>query len=214
MGKRSDRDQHSRDQQLGERHHRNDMPSDTHSPENPEEDMSDNVVPMNNAIDFAPAADEQPPVPATPLEATLYQMRSIDRNFNPDAFAGQAEVAYEAIVTAFAKGDRQVLADLLSEEVYNNFMAAIDAREEAGEVMSTDLLSLKSAEITDAQLQGRNAEITVRFETEMISVTRDEDGEVVSGDPNPHVVREFWTFARDLKSRNPNWLLITTKSAD
>lgn len=177
------------------------------------DDSSDNVVPMNENVTIEPSR-EPSPFADTPLNNTLRQIHQIDKNFNPDTFASQAEQAYEAIVLAFANGDRATLKDLLSEEVFNNFEAAIDAREKAEETMSTDILSINSSEIEDAKLYSKEAEITVCFETEMISVTKDQDGVVVNGDPHPHVIKEHWTFARNLKSRNPNWFLITTKSAD
>ncbi len=175
------------------------------------EDPIDNVVPMKDDMnkDFEITSNV-----STPLAATLRQIHDIDHNFNPDAFPSQAEMAYEAIVLAFANGDKKTLEELLSEEVYKNFSSAIDARNAAGEEMSTDILSIKSSEISDAVLEGKDAEVTVRFETDMISMTKDAEGVVVSGDPHPHIVREQWTFARKLKSRNPNWLLITTKRAD
>ena len=177
----------------------------------PEAD-EDNIVPLNDDIDIKPR--DPLPISNTPLAATLRKIHEVDNSFNPDAFPGQAEMAYESIVLAFANGDRRTLEDLLSEDVYKNFVDAIDARNLAGEVMTTELLDIVSSEITDAEITGRDAEVTIRFESEMISMTKNEEGVVVSGDPHPHTVRELWTFSRHLKSRNPNWLLITTKSAD
>jgi len=174
------------------------------------DELLENVVPLKEGVDIEP----QNAIHQTPMARTLRDIHHIDRNFNPDTFASQAEMAYEAIVEAFAKGDKGVLENLLSEEVYNNFSSAIDARINAQEEMTTDILSINLSEVTDAELTGSDAEITVRFETDMISVTKDEDDVVVSGDLHPHIVKEFWTFARDVKSRNPNWLLITTRSAE
>ncbi len=172
---------------------------------------ADNVIPMNDQVDIAPQSIDYG---NTPLSRVLHDIHLIDRNFDPGIFASQAESAYEAIVMAFASGDRNTLKDLLSEEVYNNFDSSILDREKQNLEMSTDILSVHSAEIDDAILNGRDAEVTVRFETEMISLTKDSDGVVVSGDPHPHTVKELWTFSRDLGSRNPNWLLITTRSAE
>lgn len=172
---------------------------------------ADNVIPLNDQVDIAP---QSLPYDNSPKGAVLRQIHELDRNFDPDAFPSQAEAAYEAIVIAFAAGDRNTLKDLLSEEVYNNFDRSITDRENADYKMSTDILSVMSAQLEDAALQGREAEVTIRFETEMISQTKDPDGVVVNGDPHPHIVKELWTFARDLKSRNPNWLLITTRGVD
>ncbi|MBL4740145.1 MAG: Tim44/TimA family putative adaptor protein [Sneathiella sp.] len=175
------------------------------------DEVADNVVAINDRID-APRADL--PFDNSPKGRALQDIHSADRNFDPDAFAGQAVQAYEAIVLAFASGDRSTLQNLLSEEVYNNFERSITDREDANQVMNTDILSVNNAEVEDATLSGSDAEITVRFETEMISQTQDEEGVVVNGDPHPHVVKELWTFARNLSSSNPNWLLITTRRVD
>ncbi len=182
----------------------------TKSSKQEKEDGPDNVIPMNDQVDIAP---QGLPIDNSPKGQVIREIHEIDRNFNPDTFASQAEAAYEAIVIAFANGDRATLQDLLSEEVYNNFDRTITDREKSDLTMSTEILNVFSSEIDDASLQGKEAEVTVRFETEMISQTKDQDGVVVNGDPHPHTVKELWTFARDLKSRNPNWLLITTRSA-
>ncbi|WP_334130043.1 Tim44/TimA family putative adaptor protein [Sneathiella sp.] len=152
--------------------------------------------------------------PDTPLHRTFSEIRRLDRNFDPVTFVQGAQAAYEAIVIAFARGDRPTLKMLLSDTVYESFDASITTREERQETMSTDIVAIRGAEITDASLQGRDAEITVRFDAEMITMTKDREGVVVAGDPQPHMVHELWTFARDLKSRNPNWLLIATRRAD
>jgi len=176
-----------------------------------DDEIADNVIAMNDRIDAPRAAL---PIDNSPKGRALQDIHTADRNFNPDAFPGQAVQAYEAIVLAFAGGDRSTLKSLLSEEVYNNFERSITDREASSQVMNTDILSVNTAEVEEATLLGSEAEITVRFETEMISQTQDEDGVVVSGDPHPHIVKELWTFSRNLRSSNPNWLLITTRKVD
>ncbi|MEH6404383.1 MAG: Tim44/TimA family putative adaptor protein [Sneathiella sp.] len=173
--------------------------------------LSDNVIAINDSID---APDTNIPVDNSPKGRALQDIQSADRNFDADAFPGQAVQAYEAIVLAFAEGDRSTLQNLLSEEVYNNFEGSIIDRDASNHTMNTDILSVDVAEIDDATLMGSEAEITIRFEAEMISQTQDEEGVVVNGDPHPHTVKELWTFARNVRSTNPNWLLITTRKVD
>jgi predicted lipid-binding transport protein (Tim44 family) len=175
-------------------------------------DEDGNVIPMNDTIDLAPPRPRLEDLP--PAMQTLWKMHEIDRNLDPDNFASQAEMAYEAIVVGFANGDKSTLSDLLEKDVYDSFEGAIDARADAGEEMTTDILSVLKSEVIDATLNGRDAEITVHFETEMISMTKDSDGVVVNGDPHPHIVREDWTFNRRLGSNNPNWLLSATRGSD
>ena len=51
--------------------------------------------------------------------------------------------------------------------------------------------------------------------SEQINVTRDADREVVDGDPNSvATVTDIWTFARNTRSRDPNWTLVATDSSN
>ncbi|MBO6827331.1 MAG: Tim44 domain-containing protein [Sneathiella sp.] len=193
---------------------REDQRNPTHNRRRIEEgdDDKDNVVPMNDSIDMAPA---RPRFEDLPLAMqTLWRMNELDHSVDPDRFASQAEMAYEAIVVGFANGDKNTLSDLLEKDVFESFEGAIDARADAGEEMTTDILSVLKSEVIDANLDGKDAEVTVHFETEMISMTKDADGVVVNGDPHPHIVREDWTFKRRLRSNNPNWLLSATRGSD
>lgn len=174
------------------------------------DDEDDNVVTIDGKV--KPSVES--PFAGTELSRTLTQIRQIDKNFDQTTFASGAQAAYEAIVVAFARGDRDTLKELLADDVYDNFDTSIQDREDQEYEMSTDIVSIHSADIIDATLEHKEAEVTVKFDAEMISMTKDEDGAVVAGDPQPHRVQELWTFARNLKSRNPNWLLITTRSAN
>lgn len=149
----------------------------------------------------------------SPVGAGLTQIKLADHSFEPAEFVQGARSAYEMIVTAFASGDRDTLKMLLSPEVFQNFAAAIEEREEAGHVMETTVVALNKADIVDAELKGKMAEVTVKFVSEMISVTRDSEGENLPGQsPVPREVTDIWTFARDTKARDPNWLLVETRS--
>lgn len=174
----------------------------------------DNVIRLpgaeNAANDQFEADDDEP---ATPLDRALREIRQADSSFDPRGFVEGARGAYEMIVTAFAAGDRETLKMLLSPEVLQNFVAAIDEREEAGHAMETTVVSLDKADIVEAELKGKVAEITVKFVSEMISVTRDSEGENLPGQsPVPREVTDIWTFARDANARDPNWLLVETRS--
>jgi predicted lipid-binding transport protein (Tim44 family) len=117
------------------------------------------------------------------------------------------------IVEAFAKGESGTLRPLLSDEVFAQFDGAIRAREEARQTLTTTLVGIREAEIVDAALEGRTAQVTVRFVSEQINVTRDSEGRVVDGDPSAvATVTDVWTFARNTASRDPNWLLVATTS--
>jgi predicted lipid-binding transport protein (Tim44 family) len=102
----------------------------------------------------------------------------------------------------------------LSDEVYDRFSDAIRQRVEAHETHETTLVSIKAADIEEAELNGRTAFATVKFISDQVNVTRAADGHVVDGDPDRVVEKtDYWTFARNTRSQDPNWLLVATRSA-
>ena len=147
----------------------------------------------------------------TPLEAGLAQIQVTDRTFDPEEFLVGARVAFEQIVDNFAKGEKDNLRPLLSDEVYDNFTSAIDARDRQGHTLETTLVAIKDAELIEARLDSRIAFLTVKFVTEQINVTRDANDKIIEGDPD-HVtqITDIWTFARNTRSRDPNWTLVET----
>lgn len=124
-----------------------------------------------------------------------------DPNFDVDNFVAGARAAYELIVNGFAKGDRDVLRGLLTQRVFDSYSSAIDRREEHGGA-GPELVRLKSAEIVDAALQGDTARVTVKFEAEL-----------AEGAHGVREARERWTFERDVRSSDPNWLLARVSAA-
>jgi predicted lipid-binding transport protein (Tim44 family) len=152
--------------------------------------------------------------PGTPLARGFEAITQADSGFDPKTFVSGARAAYEMIVTAFAQGDRKTLAGLLSREVLEGFEGAIKDRESRGEKVETTFVSIDKAEIVDAQMRDRQAQVTMRFVSQLITATRDAKGTVVDGNAEKVVeVTDVWTFARDTRIRDPNWLLVATESA-
>ena len=150
----------------------------------------------------------------SPLARALTDIQGADRHFDVDTFLAGARMAYEMIVTAFAKADRASLKDLLSEDVYRDFEAAITAREAKGETLDQRFVGLRSAEIASASLAANTAQVSVRFVSEITSCTKNAEGAVIDGDPTSvHEVRDLWTFARDTRASDPNWKLVATQTA-
>ena len=182
--------------------------------------MGANVVPMPGM--------RQTPAPVVEPEARLagvlpkdhpafpglVQIMSADSAFDPKEFVEGARSAYEMIVLAFAQGDRRTLKDLLSKDVFEDFERAITEREQRKEKVETEFVSIDKAEIIDALLRVRNAQVTVKFLSKLITSTRNEAGTVIDGSAELVTdVTDIWTFARDVSSADPNWRLIATESA-
>ena len=151
--------------------------------------------------------------PGSDLHDGLVAILRSSPDFDPDQFLAGAKIAYEMIVTAFADGDRNALKNILAADVYDGFVAAIAEREAREERVESTFVGVNDAKITLADLEERNARLTVRFDSELISATRNSDGAVVDGDPSTvQTVRDVWTFSRDVKSRDPNWKLVATEA--
>ena len=145
----------------------------------------------------------------------LKLISAADENFDQEDFLVGARVAFEMVLGAYVSGDREVLKNLLSLEAYDNFRAAIDDREKAGHTIEETLVSIQSAEVVEACIEGSQALVTTKFVSEQVHVLRDEQEEVIDGNPNEIMdVVDFWTFARDISSRDPNWQLVATRSLD
>jgi predicted lipid-binding transport protein (Tim44 family) len=183
----------------------------------------DNVValpgrplePTANVAEPAAAADrwkgiaETGSATATGLDAIV----AADPEFDPKHFIAGARAAYEMVVTAYAEGDRRALKNLLSRDVYDGFDVAIAEREKRGEKAESRFVSIDTAEIVGAEMRAKSAQVTVRFVSQLISVTRDKNGVVIDGNPEKVTeVTDVWTFARDISSRDPNWKLIATEA--
>jgi predicted lipid-binding transport protein (Tim44 family) len=145
------------------------------------------------------------------VAAGLKAIADADPTFSPKAFLEGAKSAYEMIVTAFATGDRKTLKMLLEKDVYDGFERAIAEREAAGRKVDFTFVGLPKVEIAEAELDRRDARIAMRFNAEIVSATRDKDGALIEGNADQvQTIADEWTFARNPKSRDPNWKLVAT----
>jgi predicted lipid-binding transport protein (Tim44 family) len=212
---------------LGQRTGRERPPYDPYSARDKMRPAAEKVISLpNRAAETQKPAEKPADVPAatptdrwngvaaagSPVAAGLDAIVAADPKFDAKHFVVGARSAYEMIVTAFAEGDRRALKDLLSRDVYDGFDGAIADREKKGNKLETRFVSIDSADITGAEMRGHTAQVTVRFVSQLVSVTRDAQGVVVDGNPDKVTdVTDVWTFARDVSSRDPNWKLVATE---
>lgn len=186
-----------------------------------DDNISDNVVKLPERH-TAGAQERENPVlkeieelakPRTKLNKGLKDIVSTDASFSPKEFLGGANMAYEMIVNAFADGDQKSLRNLLAPEVFEGFYEAIKLRNENGETVKSNFVGIDKSEIKQAVLKDNEAQVTVRFESQIVSATFDSEGKIIEGDENEVVrVTDLWTFARDTRTRDPNWKLIATEA--
>jgi len=149
------------------------------------------------------------------LTAGFKAVVEADPTFTPKSFLEGAKQAYEMVVTAYASGDRVTLKNLLEKDVFEGFQRAIADREAAGQKVDFTFVGLPKVEFSDAEYDRKNVLITVRFHAEVVSATRDKDGTLVEGNADQvQTIADEWTFARNPKSRDPNWKVVTTSQLD
>lgn len=149
------------------------------------------------------------------VAAGLAAIAEADPAFAPKSFLEGAKSAYEMIVTAFAEGDRKTLRNLLEKDVYDGFERAIAEREAAGHTVDFTFVGLPRVEIESAELDKRLAFVTIRFHAEVVSATRDKEGNLIEGNADQVAnIADEWTFSRNTKSRDPNWKLVATNQLE
>lgn len=149
----------------------------------------------------------------TKLNKGLKLVAETSAQFEPNNFVDGARMAYEMIVTAFADGDKKALKGLLSKEVYEGFAGVITEREKAGHKIHTTFIGIDKSNIKAANVENNEALVTVQFMSQIVSATLDKDDEIIEGDNEEIIeVNDIWTFARDTRSKDPNWKLVATES--
>ena len=119
------------------------------------------------------------------------------------------------VLNAFAKGDAKALRPLLSDQVFENFNGAIEERNRNRQRLDTTLVGILSADIVDAEFakDTNEARVSVKFVSQQISVTKDQEGRIIDGDPSEVAnITDIWSFQRSVKARDPNWVLVGTES--
>ena len=134
-----------------------------------------------------------------------------DENAKKEFIKG-AKIAYESIITSFAKGDLKNISYLLDKKILDDFTDAVQERKKNNNVSETTFIGVNSAEIKEHKDHGSIIEVVVDFESEIISCVKDKDGQIISGDMKKiKKVHDTWKFTKDKNSSNPNWLLVDTQ---
>jgi predicted lipid-binding transport protein (Tim44 family) len=134
--------------------------------------------------------------------------------FEPQQFLDGARAAYEMVVQAFSRGDEATLRSLASDDVFNSFKAAIADRNQRGEKLETTFVGFNGVKIVEARMEEAAALISVQFDTQFVTATRDKAGTVIEGDPTqPSNIVDVWSFARRNNASGPNWIIVSTAPA-
>jgi predicted lipid-binding transport protein (Tim44 family) len=143
----------------------------------------------------------------------LAAMKRLEPSFSVSEFVQGARGAYEMIVTAFDKGDLDAIQPFLADDVFETFVDVVAAREDQGLTIEGDFIGVRETKVQDVSFdpESKLAEITMRFVGELTSVVRDKGGDIIEGSPNTvKRQKDTWTFARNMGTDDPNWLLVAT----
>ena len=128
-------------------------------------------------------------------------------------FLKGAEIAYETIINSFPNGDKKSLEELLTKEMRKNFEPAIEERNKKNIKSELTFIGIKSSVVENFEKTTNALFFTVKFVSEIISVKRDKDNNVIEGDPNKiKTVIDRWKFTRPMSSMSPNWYLSEIKN--
>ena len=145
----------------------------------------------------------------------LAEIKGAIPGFEKGEFLAGVRAAFEIIVNSFSSGDKEKLAGLLSDEVFNNFSSAITDRERLGHVSESSLIRIIDTVLLEANISDGSVLLTVKILSEQINATKGEQGEVVDGNPDLVLeVADIWTFSKEIESPDPNWRLVATRSLE
>tara|TARA_B100000029_G_scaffold269931_2_gene265279 strand:+ start:138 stop:737 length:600 start_codon:yes stop_codon:yes gene_type:complete len=126
-------------------------------------------------------------------------------------FLKGAEIAYEQIITSFAKGDKKSLKGLLEKKMFNRFSEVIDERNSKKIKHETTFIGLKSAKILEFKKIENIYKVTVNFVSEIITCVRDQNNKIIQGNPDTiKTVNDVWSFSKNMWSQDPTWYLVDT----
>lgn len=143
----------------------------------------------------------------------LARMKRLEPHFSVTEFLGGARSAYEMIVMGYENGSLDDIQPFLAEDIYDSFVEGVAAREDQGLTIEASFVGVRELKLVDATLdpETNDAELTIRFTGELTSAVRDSDGEIIEGSlTDIKRQKDTWTFAREMGSDDPNWVLVST----
>jgi predicted lipid-binding transport protein (Tim44 family) len=136
----------------------------------------------------------------------------VDENAKKQFLKG-AEIAYEQIITSFAKGDKKSLKGLLEKKMFDRFSEVIDERKNKQLNYETTFIGIKSAKIEEFKKIENIYKVTVNFVSEIITCVKDKNNKLIEGNPDAiKTVNDVWGFSKNMWSQDPTWYLVDTSN--
>lgn len=173
---------------------------------------ADNIIPLPIRTSQKQLEKPSSAEPNPSITEGLKKIQSVDPEFRLDHFLKGAVTAFEMIVEAYAVGDKGTLKSLLNPAVFKSFIGALQDREEAGQTVETSIVDLKDPEVMSIDIKGKREQITLKFVSEQIIVTKDAEGKILDNPAHLTLtMNDIWTFSRLIGSKDPNWVLVATR---
>jgi predicted lipid-binding transport protein (Tim44 family) len=138
----------------------------------------------------------------------------IDPTFNEDEFLNGSQNFFYMVINGFVKGNLKDIVNYIDNKLIKSFQMVIDERLTEGESLKIEILKTRSIKIQDVKELKNFLRLSVLFETEQIKVLKDKKGKVIDGDPKKSIlVKDLWTFEKEIKSKDMNWKLVETSDA-
>ncbi|MDC3090968.1 Tim44/TimA family putative adaptor protein [Rickettsiales bacterium] len=142
------------------------------------------------------------------INLSLNEIHKLENKFDIEDFVDKARKAFEYILKAYSKNNLKSLETLLDKELFLEYKKDITSRIKKKQFFEITIIGVKKPVIVDSKIKDKDAQISVKYQSEQIHVTKNSSGEIIEGDVNQILtIQEIWTFSRKLKSRNPNWSL-------
>ena len=144
------------------------------------------------------------------INKALNAIKKIEPSFELENFVDKAKKAFEYILNAYSANNLKNLKILLDEKIYQGYQKDIEKRIKKKENFEITIINIKEPLIKHAKVVDKKAQITLEYESEQIHLLKNSKGDIIEGDSNQILnISEQWTFSRELKSRNPNWKLLS-----
>jgi len=128
-------------------------------------------------------------------------------------FLKGADVAYEQIITSFAKGDKKSLKGLIGKGLFGEFSEVIDERKKKELKYETTFIGIKSSKILEFKKIENVYTATVNFVSEIITCVKDKNNQIIEGNPDAiKTVNDVWKFSKNMWSQDPTWYLVETSN--
>ena len=150
----------------------------------------------------------------TKKRTTNELITAIDPTFNEKEFLKGSQNFFEMVIDCFVKGNLSNIVDYIDDKLIKNFQMVIDERLKEEEILKIEIININSVKIKNVTNLKSFLRLSVLFETEQIKALKDKNGKVIDGNPKKSIlVKDLWTFERDIKSTDINWKLVETSDA-